>query len=96
MAERVRAGRSPTTRATGCCGSCAAVRAPAVTWRRARMVLPSAQGMDVAMTAQVTFTSAARCGLAIWTADASTSLSTGMSRAEVGCGDVVTVVPVAC
>src|SRR6266542_1407503 len=31
-----------------------------VTWRRAQMVLLSAQGMDVAMIAQVTFTSAYR------------------------------------
>lgn len=32
----------------------------AVTWRRAQMVLLSAQGMDVAMFAKVTFTSAER------------------------------------
>lgn len=31
-----------------------------VTWRRARMVLLSAQGMDVAKIAEVTFTSADR------------------------------------
>jgi len=30
---------------------------PVVTWRRAQMVLPSAQGMDVAAIAKVAFTS---------------------------------------
>ena len=45
------------TSAIGCCGSFVAADGSVVTWRRAQMVLLSAQAMDVAMIAQVTFTS---------------------------------------
>jgi transposase len=45
------------TRGNGWCGSCARGTGSAVTWRRAQMVLLSAQGMDVADTARVAFTS---------------------------------------
>jgi transposase len=38
-------------------GSCAGARARVVTWRRAQMVLLSAQGMDVPAIAKVAFTS---------------------------------------
>src|SRR3984893_11973755 len=45
-----------TARGSGRCGSCAAKRS-GVTWRRAQMVLLSAQGMDMAAIAKVAFTS---------------------------------------
>src|SRR4051794_874952 len=51
-----RCARSATTRATGCCASCA-VAPGRWCWRRAQMVLLSAQGMPVAKIAEVTFTS---------------------------------------
>src|ERR1700747_2267998 len=44
-------------RAGGWCGSCAGGSGLVVTWRRAQMVLLSAQGMDVAAIAKVAFTS---------------------------------------
>src|SRR6266704_1816854 len=44
------------TRGAGWCGSCAD-SGSVVTWRRAQMVLLSAQGMDVAAIAKVGFTS---------------------------------------
>ena len=44
-------------RAGGWSGSCDGARGSVVTWRRAQMVLLSAQGMDVAAIAKVTFTS---------------------------------------
>ena len=50
------AGDHPARRATGCWASCRSTGS-VVTWRRAQMVLLSAQGMDVAEIAQVTFTS---------------------------------------
>ena len=45
------------TRAGGWCGSCAGRSGSVVTWRRAQMVLLSAQGMDAAAIARVAFTS---------------------------------------
>src|ERR1700747_1797866 len=44
-------------RAGGWCGSCAGGSGLVVTWRRAQMVLLSAQGMDVTAIAKVAFTS---------------------------------------
>ena len=44
-------------RAGGWCGSCAGARGSVVTWRRAQMVLLSAQGMNVTAIAKVAFTS---------------------------------------
>ena len=44
-------------RAGGWCGSCAGDPGSVVTWRRAQMVLLSAQGMDAAAIAKVAFTS---------------------------------------
>ena len=43
--------------AAWCCGSWGAGSGSVVTWRRAQMVLLSAQGTAVAMIAQITFTS---------------------------------------
>ena len=45
------------TRDSGWCGSSAAGSGSVVTWRRAQMVLLSAQGMNVAAIAKVAFTS---------------------------------------
>jgi transposase len=44
-------------RASAWCGSCAEAAVSVVTWRRAQMVLLSAQGMDVAAIMRVAFTS---------------------------------------
>nr|WP_248844002.1 helix-turn-helix domain-containing protein [Streptomyces hirsutus] len=52
--------RSTMPKADGCFGSSAGETGPVVTWRRAQMVLLSAQGMPVAKIAKVTFTSADR------------------------------------
>jgi transposase len=46
-----------TTRVVGCCGSCGGAPGSVVTWRRAQMVLLSAQKLPVAKIAEVTFTS---------------------------------------
>jgi hypothetical protein len=45
------------TKAGGWCGSSAGGSGSVVTWRRAQMVLLSAQGMDTAAIAKVAFTS---------------------------------------
>ena len=52
--------RSVPRRATACCGPLRRSSGPVVTWRRAQMVLLSAQGMDVAQIAKVAFASADR------------------------------------
>ena len=50
-----------------------------VTWRRAQKILLSAQGMDVSMIAQVTFTSPDRCAMG-----STTSTSTGSTPCVLG------------
>ncbi len=57
MVQRVHSGPSATTRATGCSGSWRRSSGSMVTWRRAQMVLLSAQGMDAIGIAAVTFAS---------------------------------------
>ncbi|WSR73952.1 helix-turn-helix domain-containing protein [Streptomyces anulatus] len=49
--------RSMVTRVGGCCGSSRRGTGSVVTWRRAQIVLLSAQGMPVARIAEVSFTS---------------------------------------
>jgi hypothetical protein len=50
-------------RGGGWCGSSAGEAGRVVTWRRAQMVLLSAQGMDVPAIAKVAFTSEDRSGM---------------------------------